>query len=281
MKFSEIIRTIKTIIKNFRDIGKIQQTVIFSEIERLQKIYARDGASLIPYGRKSYSQNDEDGIIEEIFRRIGHENKRFVEIGIGDGKENNTLALLLAGWKGLWIDMNAGSIKDVVKNWAGLIDSTTLTAIAFRVDAANIDRIIADAGFRGEVDLLSIDIDGNDAYIFEAIKCISPRCVVIEYNAKFGPTLDYCIPYSQDFEYDGTDAFGSSLKHLQNVFSRRGYSLVGCNLAGVNAFFVRSDLVTDKFIQPYTAEVHYQPPRYHLSGYVSGHPSSFRVISGI
>lgn len=281
MKLNEVVRTIKMIVKGLRDLGRMQQVVIHAEIDRLQRIHSDDQKSLIPYGRKSYSQNDEDGIIEEIFRRIGHVNKTFVEIGVGDGLENNTLALILGGWRGLWVDVNVKAIKNIVEKWRGLVNSRTLQAISCRADVTNIDHIISNAGIRGEVDLLSIDIDGNDVYIFEAIQCISPRCVVIEYNAKFGPVLKYAMPYSATYEYDGTDASGSSLKHLEKTFAMRGYSLVACNITGVNAFFVRSDLLGDKFVQPYISETHYQPPRYHLIGYVSGHPASFGLISGV
>ncbi|MCF7996962.1 MAG: hypothetical protein K9L32_04140 [Chromatiaceae bacterium] len=281
MKMNEFTGMIKKIFRNLRDLNKIEQTVIQSEIERIRRAYITNSKSLIPYGRKSYSQNDEDGIIEEIFDRIGYTNKKFIEIGIGDGLENNTLALLIGGWSGLWVDMNYRSINKIIATWRSLIDQKKLIAVASKVNIKNINKIIFDSGVFGEIDLLSIDIDGNEIYVLDAIQGVSPRCIVVEYNAKLGPKLEYCMPYSEEHMWDGSDDFGSSLKYLEIFMASRNYSLVGCNITGANAFFVRSDLLQDSFISPYTSEVHYQPPRYYLSGYASGHPASFKSISRI
>lgn len=281
MKLSEVIRTIKTIVKNLREFGRIEQLLIYSEIERIQLAHKSISKSLVPFGRKAYSQNEEDGIIDEIFNRIGRKNRIFVEIGIGTGLENNTLALLLEGWSGLWVDADAASVKNIVAAWGRLIASRKLTAIACRVNKSNINQVISNSGISGEIDFLSVDIDGNDVHIFEAIRCISPRCVVIEYNAKYGPKIEYCMPYLEEHVWDGSDAFGASLKYIEVVMARHNYALVGCNITGINAFFVRADLLGDKFIDLCVSETHYQPPRYHLSGYASGHRASFRTIAGI
>jgi len=102
--------------------------------------------------------------------------------------------------------------------------------------------------------MLSIDIDGNDYWVWEAITCIDPRVVVIEYNAKFPPPLEWIMPYNPDHIWDGSDLHGASLKALEKLGIRLGYQLVGTNMNGRNAFFVKSGLAKDRFPQPATAE---------------------------
>src|SRR5262249_40204502 len=112
------------------------------------------------------------------------------------------------------------------------------------------------------IDLISIDIDGNDIYILENLEVINPRVIVIEYNAKFPPPMSIAQKYDPGHCHYGTDYFGASLAAITKVAGRKGYSLAGCDLAGVNAFLVRNDLVGDHFCRPFTAENHYHPARY-------------------
>jgi hypothetical protein len=225
---------------------------------------------LEPSGLKIFSQFDEDGIIQEIFNRIGTTNKRFVEFGVGTGIENNTLALLLYGWKGLWIEGNDRSVAEIQSRFSDVLSAGHLSLVHSLVTAENINELIG-SGIQGEIDLLSVDIDGNDYYVFDAIHVVQPRVVVIEYNAKFPPALSIVQKYHPDYTWDLTDYYGASLNALVRVARRRGYCLVGCNLAGANAFFVRDDLVGEKFHKPFSAENHYQPARYFLYQlYVSG-----------
>ena len=233
---------------------------------------------LVAFGSKVYSQNDEDGIICEIFNRIGATSKSFVEFGVGNGLENNTYALLFKGWKGLWIDGDPQLVATIRLNLPKTIASGALTVIHSFITRENIDSLIVAGSRQGEVDLLSIDIDGNDFYVFDAIKCIKARVIVIEYNAKFPPSWSFCMDYDSSHRWLGDDYFGASLKFLEEGFRRKGYSLVGCNLTGSNAFFVRADLVDDKFQSPFTAEQHFQPARYYLSEVMSGHKSSYRTL---
>jgi len=109
------------------------------------------------------------------------------------------------------------------------------------------------------MDLLSIDIDGNDIHVLDAIDVIRPRVVVIEYNGKFPPPMNVVQRYNPEHRWKGTDYGGSSLLAITKIAGRKGYSLVGCGIAGVNAFFVRDDLLGDKFQAPFTPENHYQP----------------------
>lgn len=226
----------------------------------------RDPKRLFPYGFKGYSQNDEDGILEEIFRRINATRRTFVEFGAGEGAQNNTLYLLLSGWHGLWIDSSASSVASIMRTLAAYIESGQLVVRQAFVEPDTIDSVIRAAGFGGEIDLLSIDIDGNDYWVWKGISAVNPRVVVIEYNATFRPPVSVVIDYHKEYRWDGTNYFGASLKALEGLGRQKGYALVGCSLAGGNAFFVRQDLVQERFCSPFTAENHYEPPRCTLFG---------------
>src|SRR3989304_4040056 len=261
------------------DVSRMCQSVLRSELDRLkEQSQFRDPRHLVPYGSKVYSQCNEDGIIAEIFRRIGTTSKCFVEFGIGNGLENNTLALLFDNWHGLWIEASEQSVQAIDAAFANVIRAGRLKVIRSFITKDNIDGLIADNIEQREVDLLSVDLDGNDYHVLSAITSISPRVVVIEYNAKFPPPLVFCMDYDEAHVWSGSDCFGASLSFLEMDLRNKGYSLVGCNLSGVNAFFVRSDLVVDSFLGPFTAENHYQPARYHLVDVASGHPASYDTL---
>ena len=259
---------------------RIKQIPIIQEIDRIRE-HARyqDIKNLIPFGDKVYSQSDEDGIIREIFNRISSTNKIFVEFGIGNGLENNTLSLLFDDWQGLWIDASSHSVKNIRKHFFEVIESKQLTVLESFITRENINDLISSAIKSTEIDLLSIDIDGNDYHILDAITCVQPRVIVIEYNAKFTPPILYCMAYDETHTWEKDDCHGVSLKFLEVYLDKKGYYLVGCNISGVNAFFVRKDLVGDDFLAPFTAEHHYEPPRYYLSGYFAGHPASYKTLA--
>ncbi|MDR0307322.1 MAG: hypothetical protein LBI42_10875 [Chitinispirillales bacterium] len=206
------------------------------------------------FGYNVYSQNDEDGIINEIFKRIGTTNKTFVEFGVQDGLESNGHFLLFSGWRGLWIDGSKKNIKKIEKKFPQPLSTKQLTAVNAMVTAENINDLIGKNGFNGEIDLLSIDIDGNDYWVWQAIKCVDPRVVVIEYNAKFPPDCEWIMEYNPGHIWDRTDNFGTSLKSLELLGAKLGYRLVGTNINGVNAFFVKSSLAKELFAEPATAE---------------------------
>lgn len=237
---------------------------------------------LAGYGYKVFSQSDEDGIIAQIFHRIGLTNRVFVEFGVGDGLENNTSALLFDGWSGLWIEGSKEYCDRMRSNMSNLIEAGRLTLVNDFIRRDNIDSLISNNLKAREIDLLSVDIDGNDAHVVENIACINPRVIVVEYNGKFGPSIDFCMTYDQNHVWRKTDNFGASLKCYEKLMTKRGYSLVGCNIVGTNAFFVRNDLLGDHFEQPYTSEHHFEPGRYELVGLPAGHPAThatFRSIS--
>lgn len=210
------------------------------------------------YGYKVYSQNDEDGIIQEIFERIGTTNKSFVEFGVQNGLESNCHYLLHKGWNGLFIEGDEKYCDEIRIKFRPVMDNGKLHLINAFVNRDNINKLIEDV-YVGEIDLLSIDIDGNDYHIWKAIKVINPRVVIIEYNGKFSPDVEWVMAYYDHHIWRGSDWHGASLKSLELLGREKGYQLVGTNINGVNAFFVRSDLAGGKFYEPATAEKLFNP----------------------
>jgi hypothetical protein len=232
---------------------------------------------LLSHGFKVYSQHDEDGITEAIFNRIGTTNKFFVEFGAGDGLENGTLYCLLKAWSGVWIDGSAISVDAIETGFKDFIASKRLKVHYSFLTAENIEQIFSEMEVPEEFDLLSIDIDNNDYWVWQAIQKYSPRVVAIEYNASFKQTVACVVPYSPTSIWDHTNYYGASLKALELLGRRKGYCLVGCNYTGVTAFFVREDLVGRHFAEPFNAENHYEPPRYFVR-MPNGHRPGFGPI---
>ena len=230
-----------------------------------------DPKRLERHGFRAFSQNDEDGILQEIFRRIGTGSKTFVEFGVQDGLQTNTRLLLYQGWRGLWMEADADACRSMQRSFAAEIGARQLQLSQTFITTENITGAI-DAAQLGELDLLSIDIDGNDYWVWEAIS-LKPRVVVVEYNSKFPPPTKWVMQYNPQHRWDYTDYYGASLESLAELGSRKGYTLVGCCLAGVNAFFVRNDLSRDSFA-PADAGALYNPPRYYMQRFLPfGHRS--------
>jgi hypothetical protein len=230
-----------------------------------------DERRLLKHGFQVCSQNAEDGMIREIFHRIGVGNRLFVEVGVGDGHENNTAFLLSQGWTGFWIDGD-DTFRKVLATRPDLQGDYIKSVVTF-VTRENIAALFAELGVPSEFDFLSLDIDQNTYFAWEGLKEYRPRVVVVEYNAVVPPYVDWKVNYEAQRVWNGTANFGASLKAFENLGRQLGYELVGCDIIGVNAFFVRKDLVTDRFAQPFTAENHYEPPRYALS-HRRGHRTS-------
>ncbi len=229
-----------------------------------------DTRRLGSFGFKAYSESDEDGIIAEIFQRIGCTNRVFFEFGVGDGLANNTLNLLLGGWSGFWIDGSAEFAGLIRRDFQDYMEKGQLSLLNEFITRESINEQIGRLRMPAQIDLLSIDIDGNDYWIWESIQAVEPRVVVIEYNATLHPPLSLAPEYKKDRIWNGTNYMGASLSALEALGREKGYSLVGCNYTGVNAFFVKEELVGDLFCEPFTAENHYEPARYLRLK--SGHP---------
>lgn len=233
-----------------------------------------DPKNLTRYERSIYSQSGEDGIIQEIFKRIGMTNRFFVEFGAGNGLQNCTTALLLQNWIGLWIEADEVNAQTILTKFSFLIRKYRLTFQNLKITPDNIEKSFADTNVPEEFDLLSIDIDGNDYWVWKAIKRFNPRVVICEYNGRFGPDIQWVMEYNPHHTWRGSCYFGASLKSYQVLAKQKGYTLVGCTMSGVNAFFVRDDLIKDFFCQDTSTANHYEPQRFFLIQEPI-HPSDF------
>lgn len=234
----------------------------------------KDEKKLLKHGFKVFSQADEDGIIREILERINVGKGFFVEFGVGDGLENNTAYLLLKGWKGVWIEGNKKYCQKIGRKFKSQISEGILTLKNSYISRENILNLFGGLKIPYEFELLSIDIDGNDYWIWDTLINYKPKIVVIEYNATFHPECKWIMKYNPRHVWRKSNYFGASLKSLEELGTRKGYKLVGCSFSGMNAFFVRDDLIGDKFSGPFSAENHYEPPRYFINCY-SGQPADF------
>jgi hypothetical protein len=195
-----------------------------------------------------FSQFGEDGIIQYLLQRVPIQNDVFVEFGVEDYRESNTRFLLVNdNWRGLVMDgsdSHVAFLRRTGLDWRHDIEAK----VAF-VDCDNVNGLIASAGIRGDIGLLSVDIDGNDYWVLEAIEVVSPRILVVEYNSNFGPEAAVTVPYDPAFERGRAHwsqlYWGASLSALDALARRKGYALVGGNSAGNNAFWVREDVLGD------------------------------------
>lgn len=236
-----------------------QAAVTSIEID-IQERTAGNKRRLENFGFKVHSQSDEDGILAEIFARIGVTNRVFVEIGVESGIECNTLHLLDEGWSGLWMEGYPEYVDAIQKSAKAMLGSGQLKLAGAYVTADNVNTLIAGAGIEGEIDLFSLDIDSNDYHVLEALKVIRPRILVLEHNHSCPPPERYIMPRNDHYRWSpGNPDFGASLTSLTELATTKGYSLVGCGLYSPNSFHVRNDLVQDRFEGPFTPEHFWNP----------------------
>ena len=250
--------------------------------ERLLLDKYKDPLKLNKFEYQVLSQNGEDGIIYEIFKRIGTGSKYFVEFGVGNGTENNSAYLLMQNWKGSWIEGSTDHCNAMKKNYSNIINNNQLQVKESFITKDNICALFDGLKVPVDLDFLSIDIDGNDYWIWKELAKYKPRVIAIEYNASVGPHIEWVMPYNENHVWNGKDKghyFGASLKSFELLGDSLGYSLVGCNLTGANAFFVRKDLITESmFAEPFTSENHYEKPMYFLEKQL-GHKRNHQLVN--
>lgn len=205
-----------------------------------------------------FSQWGDDGIIQYLINAINIENETFIEFGVGNYLEANTRFLLINNnWKGLIFDGSEKNINYVQND--SIYWKFDLTAKPLFITKSNINEAIKSAGFEGKIGLLHIDIDGNDYWIWEHIQVVDPEIVIMEYNSVFGNKSAISVPYKDDFfvsnEHYSNLFFGASLKAMIHLADKKGYSFVGSNSAGNNAYFVRNDKMN--FLKSMSAEEGY------------------------
>lgn len=214
-------------------------------VEARQQQGVRGNSCLQEREFQVYSQWGEDGIIHWLTNNVGVSRPVFVEFGVEDYREANTRFLLQQrNWSGLIIDCDPKNIETI--KTSDLYWRYNVKAVSAFLTRENINQILLENGVSGEIGLLSIDVDGNDYWIWDAITCVSPAIVVCEYNSLFGVRRPITVPYSSSFDRRRAHTsglyYGASLPALHQLALRKDYILVGSNSAGNNAFFVRRDL---------------------------------------
>ena len=219
------------------------------------------------YEFRIFSQWGEDGIIQYLIKSIEIKNKTFIEFGVEDFFESNCRFLLMKdNWKGFVIDGSKSNIQRLKKSyfyWKYQLDSVDKF-----ITKENITEILEISNFEEDLGILSIDLDGNDYFILEAINNFKPRILICEYNSVFGATRKITIPYQSDFYRNNAHFsnlyWGASLPALTHLANKKGYSLVGVNTAGNNAFYVRNDVLNDN-VEVLSVESAFSPSKYRES----------------
>lgn len=233
------------------------------------------------YGRKIFSQSDEDGIIAEIINRIEKQELTkltcFVEFGSGNGTENNTLALAAQAWKGLWFDIQTPSFK--------INQGHNFLWVSADIHRSNIVKYYKQccAFLQKQADFISFDFDGNDYHLVETLleNNIYPKFWCVEYNSKFAPPIEWIKPYEDNCSWDFDDYFGASLVSYVNLFNKHGYTLVCCNgFTGTNAFFIQNKYLDVFSDVPTNINDIWIEPRYYLPRNY-GHKTSTKTVQSI
>ena len=257
----------------------LRELTLNFQTQKLQKDHKNP---LNKFGKKCFSQTDEDGITIEILRRIGCLAKgTFAEFGPGDGMENNTLILKSLGWKGFWvggedlvIDLKKNKNFSFFKEFVSLKNIIKLTSNGVSdIKSSNID-------------VISFDLDGNDLYfVSELLKNqFKPKLFIVEYNSKFPPPVKWSIKYDENHIWDGSDYYGASLASFNELFEKNDYFLTCCNShTGSNAFFVKKEFKHLFEDVPKNINDIYVPPRYFLHNVYGsnsyGHHQSVKTIN--
>src|ERR1017187_2757418 len=265
----KVVLNILRIDEQFDEI-KINKGLVLSSLNENKK-----STNLTDYEFKVFSQWGEDGIIQFLSKSIAIRNKTFIEFGVESFVEANCRFLMTKdNWSGFVIDGSTSNIAKLKKSyfyWKYHID-----AVDAFITRDNINDPLHESGFSEDLGIPSVDIDGNDYFVLEAIKTFRPRILICEYNSVFGDVRKISIPYEPDFQrsikHYSNLYFGASLSAITYLANKKGYSLVGTNSVGGNAFFVRNDLLNEK-VAVLSAEQAYFPSKIRESrdehGYLS------------
>jgi hypothetical protein len=261
--------------KTLVQIQKLADLILSYQTRQLQATHPNP---LNRFGRKCFSETDEDGITLEILRRLGLlKDGVYAEFGVADGLQNNTLILASLGWKGFWVSGEDLAFKYrpterffFLKEWITLENIIELTRRGMR-------HIHAES-----IDVISLDLDGNDIYFAEKLLSgFRPKLYIAEYNAKFPPPVEFRIAYDPKHVWNHDAYFGASLSSFDKLFSANGYRLICCNAhSGVNAFFIDARYAESFADIPRDIQQIYVEPRYYWHNRY-GHRISTKVVEKI
>ena len=249
----KILKTVKKLINSLKNIEKYNIEIENIKFQNGSILYnlnlQKNSKNILDYEFKVFSQWGEDGIIAFLINNLNIENKFFVEFGVENYVESNTRFLLKKNnWSGLIIDSSIKNIDFIKKDQ--IYWRHDIKALCEYISKKNINKILTDNTYMRNIGLLSIDIDGNDYWIWNEITSINPSIVIIEYNSLLGKDKSLVVPYKEDFnrskEHYSNIYYGASLSALTKLANIKNYALVGCNSAGNNAFFVKKKLLNEK-----------------------------------
>lgn len=212
--------------------------------------FLMNSTKLNDYEFKIFSQFGDDGIIQYLIKNIEIKNEIFIEFGVGDYLESNTRFLMMNNnWSGFVMDGSEEAMNRLQnQRWYW---KYSLTNKAIFIDKDNINGLLKSTGF-SDIGLLHIDLDGNDYHIFKEINLskLNPSIIILEYNSVLGNERLITSPYDPGFirtkAHYSNLFYGASLPALNHEANKKGYSLIGSNLAGNNAYFIRKDLLNEK-----------------------------------
>ncbi len=256
MIINRLKKYLELLKQNSEGVNKIQEALGRIEARQLHGRFQGDIRSV---EFRAFSQWGEDGIIQELIRLVNPQAKKFIEFGVQNYRESNTRFLLINNnWSGLIIDGSEKNINYIKKD--PIYWQHNLKADCAFITIENINDIFLRNGFSGEVGLLSIDIDGNDYWVWNAINVVSPAIVITEYNARYGSEKAVTVPYDPAFVRENAHFsgiyYGASLKAMCQLANHKGYTFIGCNSAGNNAFFVKNEFMSPP-LRAYSCEEGY------------------------
>lgn len=257
MRLSELIhritRLLRRLIRLLNSSDSEKQQLLLGRLlsEQLKEKTAIKDFSEVEFS--VFSQWGEDGILQWLLLHLDFPNQTFIEFGVEDYRESNTRFLMMNNnWSGQVIDASNSNIEAIKHSeyfWQFDLQATQ----AF-IDQDNINELLQASGFGHEIGILSIDLDGMDYWIWQAIRTVSPVLVIVEYNSVLGNDRAITVPYQPDFSRSKAHYshlfFGASLPAFRHLALEKSYTFIGSNSAGNNAFFVRNDCVTDSLPRP-------------------------------
>jgi hypothetical protein len=269
--FAKIIKILKDVNRNLGNYKKINALesarvndykspkVNLGQLQASANSHKKNISSLAEVEFQVFSQFGDDGIIQWLVQQLPSINPTFIEFGVENYREANTRFLLVNNnWSGFVMDGSAENM-DALKG-EQLYTFFDLQATCSFITSANINQLLSTTGFSKEPGILSIDIDGNDYWVWKAISGIKPAIIICEYNSLYGFSRPYTIPYQEDF-VRGTkypfNYYGISLKSACDLAAERGYSFIGCNSAGNNAYFIENGCMPHIGIKPVSPQEGY------------------------